>query len=834
MKISNESNTTGLTIEFPQDGIPKKCNGSLYWMDTFKQVVLYHSNSFFPDARIISGRGDCAGVLFSRNIGGEELVSQSLSIRDGAKIPRSELRKLQEAIETFHQVAMSKECSPGISDYLRGFELPDPKTMPDAWRVSSRDRSLIVLWGYDNRGGNSTFLPASSASKGWADAGRRLDVFALLQEYSTTFGVTRKQRRYILVLVVLALCIWLLGKSCSGSSDSAATGESVSPAAAAVDGRPMPEDLDDNLEESGRNALRLRALEDEAGELQAKRDKLGYDSDERDARIKEISEDESLPEETRRVYAGSLSGDDEDLEEAISENKRRRLSGDGTEDEEELSNLLEDRRLERELEKNRAEQEALRRREKALEDQRQELRRRKEAAQSERDEEIEKLEKECRDVRERNKRRRAERELEEDEDVSSFEKKYKRMIEDEEIPEETRSTYRRGEKSGLDDESFEDLEDELRRRKSSGKMTDSESEFEKEIEKRRHRDAVRSDADDEDDAEIRDMERRLAALRNSRKKDEAELESLKSLEELKHDDYASINDNDAFMRNIKRARANKEEILALQKKQLDLKDKAESTYQKRVEALAYDKVLDKAYEWLRDVSSISRETRSKYRGSVDSPSAESYLEAKKELEVRRVAGKLTDGERRFQRCLNKKLRVLDDANQVQLDVDSNIEVYECRIRDLVIKNRRLAERRREWLSSPAGSGSVEPADLKVCGTCQSETVAFGYGKNPVSVERCKGDSWMVTLEITWSPQCSELTGLATSYFTLDGNYRTFTFDSAKRTLTFKVADVELKRGVQLRSIIRGRHGSEVVQSLAEHKLTNRTQVDVDQIVVEEK
>lgn len=205
MKGVNNSEKIGLQLNFPGDGAPLEYNSTYYWSDNFKNIVLHHSDRFFPEVSLpLSSDGECNEVLFYKNDDkGRELAAQSVSLRDGVKLTRRDVKRLQKVIDHLHEVALSPDCSQVNSGFLKNFRLPDPAVMPEAWRVSGNRRQLILLWGYTNQAANATFLPASAVSGDWPDAADRKDIATLLKPYTSSFEIP--WRIIILILLILLL-----------------------------------------------------------------------------------------------------------------------------------------------------------------------------------------------------------------------------------------------------------------------------------------------------------------------------------------------------------------------------------------------------------------------------------------------------------------------------------------------------------------------------------------------------------------------------------------------------------------------------------------------------
>ena len=231
MKPLSNASQVGLLVEFPSDGKPIECNHLVYWATEFKNTVLRHSERFFPDVNItLNNEGRCKEVLFYKNNdSGEELASESISIREGAKIPCGEVRRLQAVIEQLHSVSQSNSCSPAIAGFLREFRLPNPDAMPEAWRVAPKEKKLIVLWGYTKGATTSTFLPSSKAAEEakWNDSTSRLSLETRLRPYTTGFYLTKPMKMLLCLLLAVLVIVGLIYSCSQGKEKPAPDGSEV-------------------------------------------------------------------------------------------------------------------------------------------------------------------------------------------------------------------------------------------------------------------------------------------------------------------------------------------------------------------------------------------------------------------------------------------------------------------------------------------------------------------------------------------------------------------------------------------------------------------------------
>ena len=173
-KIENRGITIG-----PEDGQPLRSGNYLYWNPQFANIVREHLSDFLPQA----DEAGAGSALFHKRERGRELCATSSSFLDpAAKIPASAVGALVAAIDRMHAKASDPSTSPDAAAFIRGFSLPDPAEMPEAWRIPAGSRGPLILWGWKKNGSKgSTFLPLTPTSAKWPDAAARRDLRLLLQ-----------------------------------------------------------------------------------------------------------------------------------------------------------------------------------------------------------------------------------------------------------------------------------------------------------------------------------------------------------------------------------------------------------------------------------------------------------------------------------------------------------------------------------------------------------------------------------------------------------------------------------------------------------------------------
>ena len=110
-------------------------------------------------------------VVFTRMEGGREILSDTLGLDQGAKMPRSLYRRLRLAEQQLQAMRGTGRLSPEEEDFLAAFLLPDVAAFPSAYRVRKAgvfsSRRLFVLWGLVPEQARAT----PTIMMGWGDAG---------------------------------------------------------------------------------------------------------------------------------------------------------------------------------------------------------------------------------------------------------------------------------------------------------------------------------------------------------------------------------------------------------------------------------------------------------------------------------------------------------------------------------------------------------------------------------------------------------------------------------------------------------------------------------------
>ena len=158
--------------------VPMRCGGYLYWEAQCKNVVREYLGRFLPNAAYKSGNGCSFKTEFSLFDGhGTDICSDGESLTSsGVKIPRSELNGFISALDIFHKKAEAPNTPDWAREFIRTFAIPDPRFVPNAWRVGRHSNRLFVLWGYHPGNARDVVCPLTPTSSNWPDADNRIDL----------------------------------------------------------------------------------------------------------------------------------------------------------------------------------------------------------------------------------------------------------------------------------------------------------------------------------------------------------------------------------------------------------------------------------------------------------------------------------------------------------------------------------------------------------------------------------------------------------------------------------------------------------------------------------
>lgn len=127
----------------------------------------------------VSRRTD--GSLVYVDDSGNDLCAHTCSL-ETTTIPSSEWKRFFRCINGLHKIANDEggRYPEEYRNFIKSFRLPDPKTMPEAYRLEKGlfRKRLHVLWGYEaDDAKNSSLLPMSSnVLDAWGDKDQRTDM----------------------------------------------------------------------------------------------------------------------------------------------------------------------------------------------------------------------------------------------------------------------------------------------------------------------------------------------------------------------------------------------------------------------------------------------------------------------------------------------------------------------------------------------------------------------------------------------------------------------------------------------------------------------------------
>jgi hypothetical protein len=168
-------------------------------------------------------------VIFTKSKGGREVLSGTIGLDQGARLPRASYLELLAAEREFKSMLGRGILSDQEEAFVRSFRLPDPKTFPSAYRVKRATlfsgRSLYVLWGMVPELPRST--PTVSIALGgrgasaaaYADGGSNLEAtpgeapVPSVESGQDTYDDSRGWPKWLELLVVmlgLAVIVFLL------------------------------------------------------------------------------------------------------------------------------------------------------------------------------------------------------------------------------------------------------------------------------------------------------------------------------------------------------------------------------------------------------------------------------------------------------------------------------------------------------------------------------------------------------------------------------------------------------------------------------------------------
>ena len=197
------------------DGEPLRSGNYLYWDAQFQQIAQADLGRFCPEVTYVPGTEDGVGfvAVFRQNsLGMGELCRLSRPISDRrAKFQEEDLDGFIDALDALHRKAEERNVVGDSARFIREFRVPDPREMPEAWRVSAgRPGHLLVLWGFAGSPA-SAVLPLTETSKDWPDADRRVDLrnaMARALEKRSEKPRAKGRAGLLLLLLLATAAVW--------------------------------------------------------------------------------------------------------------------------------------------------------------------------------------------------------------------------------------------------------------------------------------------------------------------------------------------------------------------------------------------------------------------------------------------------------------------------------------------------------------------------------------------------------------------------------------------------------------------------------------------------
>lgn len=214
--IPVDSQNGGIAVD-ATDGDPLRSGNYLYWDAQLQQIVRADLGRFCPEVSYSrTTDGGYSGVFRQNDLGTRELCRGSRPISDRrAEIPEGDLDGFIDALDALHRRAEERNVVSDSACFIREFRVPDPRKMPEAWRVSpGRPGHLLVLWGFEAKERPaSAVLPLTETSNAWPDADRRVDLRDALKRALAKRSETprSKERAWLLLLLLVATAVaWFL------------------------------------------------------------------------------------------------------------------------------------------------------------------------------------------------------------------------------------------------------------------------------------------------------------------------------------------------------------------------------------------------------------------------------------------------------------------------------------------------------------------------------------------------------------------------------------------------------------------------------------------------
>ncbi|MEI6534719.1 MAG: hypothetical protein WCN98_05210, partial [Verrucomicrobiaceae bacterium] len=194
--------------------------GGEFFQQENAQLILQCLGEFLPRAtERPSVTGDGLEIVYQHLVDGQDVCGSTTSIDAGAEVPKSELKRLEEAIAKLKTKEDDAATDPTKREIIRAFRLPDPRKDPELWRLhrSKGETRLLVLWGVEKEAGSS--LVPQDAVKHVPQRRGGIPWWVWL----------------LLALLLLALLCWWLGRKHNDNAISAVAPSSNLPVVTYID-----------------------------------------------------------------------------------------------------------------------------------------------------------------------------------------------------------------------------------------------------------------------------------------------------------------------------------------------------------------------------------------------------------------------------------------------------------------------------------------------------------------------------------------------------------------------------------------------------------------------
>ena len=135
--------------------------GGEFWSQENQQIIREGLEEFFPRMEV---QPDGKSVVCQLFVKGKEVASTSRS-SEKEGIPRSEEKRLKEAVAMLKEKAQNEGVDDSTRTVLSNFSLPNPKKDPELYRLygSRFNPKLLVIWGCEKEEGTS--IPPEEVAK---------------------------------------------------------------------------------------------------------------------------------------------------------------------------------------------------------------------------------------------------------------------------------------------------------------------------------------------------------------------------------------------------------------------------------------------------------------------------------------------------------------------------------------------------------------------------------------------------------------------------------------------------------------------------------------------